>query len=54
MTNAHRVTIAVVDDDEAVHDALGNLLASLGPGVETLPRPRKFGQGRLSDGPDGS
>ena len=54
MTNAHQVTIAVVDDDEAVRDALGNLLASLGLGVETFASAEEFGQGRLSDPPDGS
>ena len=42
MTNGHQVTVAVVDDDEAVRDALGNLLASLGLRAATFASAEEF------------
>jgi FixJ family two-component response regulator len=36
------LTVAVVDDDEAVRDALGNLLASLDLGVATFASAEEF------------
>jgi FixJ family two-component response regulator len=42
MTCSQTPTIAVVDDDEAVRDALGNLLASLDLGVATFASAEEF------------
>ena len=42
MTVPKRSTVAVVDDDEAVRDALSNLLASLDLGVATFASAEAF------------
>ncbi len=42
MTRSQTPTIAVVDDDEAVRDALSNLLASLDLGVATFASAEAF------------
>ena len=42
MTGFKPLTVAVVDDDEAVRDALSNLLASLDLGVATFASAEEF------------
>ena len=42
MTRSEAPTVAVVDDDESVREALGNLLASLGLGVATFASAEEF------------
>jgi FixJ family two-component response regulator len=42
MTGYKPLTVAVVDDDEAVRDALSNLLASLDLGVATFASAEEF------------
>ena len=42
MSVPNRSTVAVVDDDEAVRDALSNLLASLDLGVATFASAEAF------------
>ena len=42
MTGSQPLTVAVVDDDEAVRDALSNLLASLDLGVATFASAEEF------------
>ena len=42
MTDYKPLTVAVVDDDEAVRDALSNLLASLDLGVATFASAEEF------------
>ena len=42
MTSSQPPTVAVVDDDEAVRDALSNLLASLDLGVATFASAEAF------------
>ncbi len=42
MSSSNPLTVAVVDDDEAVRDALSNLLASLDLGVATFASAEEF------------